>query len=202
MTEDSIVPKRILPKCSAMTKAGHPCPLPVISPEFPYCAAHIRSVKLDGHGRSRYEEGMPTELRRNFKSLATDGAKRDLTEETIFARTLLSHYIEKLEKSKDMQGNMVIPEKDADKILQILQTIRMLTESQAKVNPDRVVSIGDMKTIITRIIQIVRDNVPADRMDIREKIVSDISRFCMQDLMAKSMEIPFGSSVPKSNGPG
>jgi hypothetical protein len=176
--------------------------MPVLSPDFPFCASHIRNVKLEGGGKPRYEEDIPTELQKGYKAMVNDGNKRDLSEEIALARTLLNHYIQKLNESKDLQGKMVINEKDAEKILQALHMTRMLVESQSKVNPDRVVSVGDMKAIISKVIEIVRNRVPMDQMSLREHIVGDIQRYCMSDLMAKALEVPFGSSVSrKSDGP-
>jgi len=188
-------------RCQTLSKAGNPCGMPVMSADVPYCYLHLPQANLNGKRLERYNDSLPKELKGDFDKISGDINSKDLSEELATARTMLSHLLRQWEKTRNSKGNLDVTAEQLDMAMKCLHLIKTIAESQAKINPERVVTIEDMKNILLQVIDIIRSNIPAEMKVIRERIVYDINKYAMADLLSRALEIPFGSTIPTKKNP-
>lgn len=192
-----MIPERKTNTCMYLSKSGNVCGQPVVSEDYAFCAEHVHQTDIKNQS-DRYDESLPTELLTEYRQQIASPNSKDMSGELAAARTIVASYFRKLESTRTEEGKMVLNNEDMDQIMKAISLTVRVIESQSKVNPDKVITLHDMKKIVEAIIEIIRRNVPVSMMDVRAKIVRDIQKFCMADMISRATEIPFGStSLPK-----
>jgi hypothetical protein len=184
--------------CRVLAKSGQPCGQPIISDTIPYCYMHMREADASGQSR-RYFEVAPDELKRELRQHADDAGFKDLTGEIAVARAILSILVKKMETHKETDGSLKIDKGDAELIEKYIYLIKGTVESDAKVRPPQVITLHDMRKLIGDIINIIKAHLGPENRTARERIVTEIQKYCMADLLNRAMEVPFGGT-PKQRG--
>lgn len=183
---DIVVAKDI---CQSMTRKGKRCNQTTV-PGYPFCINHIKSGIVSTQ-HDRYSGAMPFTVKPHYDHQLEDGNPKDLTEELAQARGWLRWYLEKLQKN---QGQEAVVTADMGIVISLLEKISNLAEKHAKINPERVLTVPDVTNIITRIIDVIIENVPQEQAAMREKIVDGIHK-AMSDLLVTAETQQIGSEL-------
>jgi hypothetical protein len=184
--------------CKVLSKNGKPCGQPVVSEGIPFCYLHMRETDNTGRAR-RYFDVAPAELQEALNQQIDEMGHKDLTGEIAIARAIVSFILQRVETRRDTDGKITFTKEDTDTIERYLYVIKGSVESQAKVNPPQVITFNDMKKIITDIIGIIDSNLPREMSTARARIVREIEKYCMTDLITRAMELPFGGTPKKQH---
>ena len=160
--------------------------MPVVAPGYPFCYLHVKNGSMVTH--DRYSNAMPVDLDTAHQHQLLDTNPKDLTQEIANLRALLrTFYNKKKDDSAPLDGDMIMT------ALQITDVIGRQVERQAKINPDRVITVPQAMAIVSKILDSINARLPVDQMAIREAIVRDI-----RDAIAEMLE---GSTdlVPGAN---
>jgi hypothetical protein len=192
MSEDSAI--AISEACIHPGDNGKACGAPAVSADMPYCYFHMKEVGDNGKV-VRYFDLLPSELRADFEQHLQGTNQKDLSGELAMFRTIMSFIVKKMDKDRDENGNVVLNRSTVEQIREFGLLIKNTVEAQAKVNPDKVISLADMKKIVMDILQIIGNSVPAG--DMRDQLIKDIQKYCLADLLNRAIELPPGGSMPK-----
>lgn len=180
--------------CQAVTKKGNVCNQPVVA-GFPFCYNHISSGSMIVKTHDRYSSAMPEHLGEHYQHQLLDDNVRDITEEIAGLRALLRYWLNKVRNSVDANGQpSPLSPDDVVIITNLNEKVTRLVETYSKINPERVVTVPDVLAIITRIMDIINEKIPQDRVDIRAEIVEGIKR-ATAELLTTSTEHTFGSET-------
>jgi hypothetical protein len=138
-----------------------------------------------GRGTNRYGHNLPDTLRRDFEEMLEDADHKNLVPEIANIRALVGKLLQQT-SAIDEEGNVVISKKDLEYVYAGTKLIGELTEKQSKISPDKFVPVAEVMRIITDIVDIVRTNLPADMMPIRERIAGEIQRYCMGQVLNRA----------------
>jgi len=191
MTESSNLPA-LRSKCQAITKAGVACDQPVIRPGFPFCHAHIKYGSGMVKSHDRYTSALPLDLQPHYTHQMSDDHPQDLREEIAMLRAVIRDISTKIV----LQPGEDIPVEKFQKIVTAIESVGRTVERQAKVNPERVVSINNVMSMISRVVDILNENIPKDQMDLRHKIVNAINKHVVSELLASSTVNTFPGMTP------
>ena len=185
----------ISPGCQALIqrgpRRGQQCGAATVT-TYPYCHQHLREIAQPARN-DRYMSKTPQELRQHFEDMLEDPHPRDLIPEIANLRTLVGHVLEQAGVIGE-NGQLSMSKKDLEYIYAGFKLIGELTERQSKINPEKFVPVPEVMRIITDIIDIVRNNIPADMMPVRERIAAEIQKYCMSKVVDRE-------EGPESNGP-
>lgn len=180
----------VVRRCIAQTKKGNVCGAPTIDETLPYCYNHMKNVGTPtGQQHQRYMQHMPESVREDFAWQMEDDNPKDLMQELAMSRVILNKIWQRIEAT----DGQVVTDKDIQMMLAIKELIRRIADTQARINPDKVVTIADAMKAITEIIEIIRKTIPSEMVQLREKIVSEIQRFVVAELTSKSTDLTYGS---------
>lgn len=175
----------LVARCQALTKKGNVCGQPTI-PGFPFCMNHINSGSGVGKTHDRYSTSVPISVIPHYEHQLQDDKPRDLTEEIAMQRASLRTLLKQMQDNAD-NGHVNLSKEDIGVILQTTEYIGRMVERQVKIAPERVVSVQDVLTIVSRIIAVIHEKVPQELMDVRSQIVAGINR-CASELLSTSVE--------------
>jgi hypothetical protein len=200
-------------RCRALAHSGQPCGQPVVSDDMPYCAMHIQKTQ-DAAREARYLASLPAELRGMFQEQLASGDVKDLTAEIAAARTSLGILFQQIDQDRT-NGTMTITREQRDAMRDALNTIRGLVETQAKVKPDQVITLYEMRLIIGDIVGIIggaldqldrklegiHQHVPPEKMaelhGVRTKLVKDIQKYAAGEMVSRAMVVAYGAPTPR-----
>lgn len=91
------------------------------------------------------------------------------------------------------RGKIIMSGEHADTIMKAIASVKGAVESHAKVNPDWVITLADMRDIIGDIIRIVDMAIPREFTDVRRQVVTELKEYAGKRLMSKAMEVAFGA---------
>ena len=175
------------------------CQDKAVSADYPYCFKHLRQRgNPAARHAGRYEDSMPEVMREKYEHQLADDRPQDLNPEIAQTRALIDLQWERIRNIVDEAGNVVVTFKDLEYIMALKEQIRKLTETQARVNPEGFVPIGDVRTIFADMISIIRKHIPSDQMQIREKLVAEIQKYCVGEVETKSVMVTAGNQ-PRAN---
>ena len=170
------------------------CQDKAVSADYPYCFKHLRQLGNPAARRAgRYEDSMPDTMREKYEHQLADDRPQDLNPEIAQTRALIDLQWERIRNVVDEEGKVVVTFKDLEYIMALKEQIRKLTETQARVNPEGFVPIGDVRTIFADMITIIRKHIPSDQMQIREKLVAEIQKYCVGEVETKSVMVTAGN---------
>jgi hypothetical protein len=198
--------------CRYVAASGRPCGQPVVE-GLPFCAMHVQKTQ-DAEREARYLQVLPVELRGMFKEQLASGDIKDLSAEVAAARVSLAVIYEQIEKDRN-NGTITVTREQRDAIRDALNTIRGLVETQAKVKPDQVITIYEMRVIIGEIvgmigqalddldtkIESIHRHLPADKIaelrGVRTVLVRKIQNYAREGLTTRAMTMAYGAPPPK-----
>ena len=193
--DNELVPQQAT-GCQAKTDAGNVCGDPVYGPGIPFCINHYRGVTT-GRRSKEYEQHLPSELRDKFERQLADPSPTDLSADIARLRAG-SILLDELLSQKVYQAKMSgIPIKAEEfeswtaKTIQISESLRRLSESQARLFPARVVGLGRIKEIIGNLMMIIRKEVKED--ETRKRIMDGFQQIAIALEQGASELIPGGS---------
>jgi hypothetical protein len=128
---------------------------------------------------------MPSAVKDHYNHQLGDNNPKDLTEELAAVRGWLRWYIDKV---KSNTGDDAVTKEDMGVVISVIEKISNLVEKHAKVNPERVLTVADVTAIITRIIDVIVENIPQDQMAIRGKIVDGIHKATAELLLTANTQ--------------
>ena len=179
-------------RCIAQTNKGNVCGAPTVDPLLPFCYNHLKVIGSVKRHHPRYEKNLPENITQEYDWQLQDANPKDLAQEIAMTRAILSKIYEKI---KDTDGMMT--DADMKKIFGMHELLRRMSDTQARINPDKVVLITDVLKIITDVIQVIRANLPNEMVQVRERIVADINRVCVGELMEKAGELVYSGDTEK-----
>lgn len=179
MTDD----KALVARCQALTNKGVPCNQPTL-PGYPYCYNHIKSTSIH-KVHDRYSGAIPAELQDHYQHQRMDDKPKDLSEEITCLRALLSKFL-------TAQGGNIHDHDNIMTIMQLIEGLGRTVERQSKIVPERVVTVADVMTVISRIVQVIDTTIPREQIEIRNKIVGGIQK-CATELLSTSSDFTFGN---------
>ena len=101
-----------------------------------------------------------------------------------------------LREAEEASKFKLTPE-DAELVMRAIHIVKSTVESQAKVNPEWVVTLGEMKEIIDDLIDVIDGALPAEQLDLRAKVVQNIEERIKSRLTARAIQVGFGARPEK-----
>jgi len=184
MVDGLMVPQQEV--CQARTKSGGRCHMPVVAPGYPYCYLHIKDGTPITH--DRYSNAMPTGLEVAHQHQIKDNKPKDLTQEIANLRAVLRTFYDDMKNN-----NKPLTPDDIQTILQISEGIGRTVERQSKISPDRVLTVPQAMTAISKIVDSINARIPAENMAVREAIVRDI-REAVSELVSGATDFVYGNN--------
>jgi len=172
--------------CTARTRAGRQCHMPVVAPGYPFCYLHIKNGEAVVH--DRYSNAMPTNLEAAHQHQLADNAPKDLTQEIANTRALLRTFYDDFKTN----GKPMTPD-DIQLVLQMIESVGRSVERQSKLHPDRIITVPEVMSIITKIIDIINAKLPLDQLQVREDILREM-KTVISDMQSTSQEFVYGQT--------
>lgn len=183
-------------KCQASTEAGNVCGQPTMGPGIPFCANHYTGV-TSGRKSKGYPDHLPDEIREKFEQQLSDPTPTDLTADIARVRAA-SILLDELLKNKvalAKQSGQSIKEEEfemwASKITHMSESLRRLSESQARLFPGRVITLRRMQEILGSMMAIIRKTVKDE--EVRKEIMMGFHQIAIALDQGASELIPGGS---------
>ena len=127
-------------------------------------------------------------MREKYEEQLADGRPSDLVPELANIRALLNVHYERITNTISPDGHIEVTNKDLAIILELIDQIRRLAETQSKINPEKFIPVADVERILRDMIEIIRSAIPQDQVQLREKIAMAITKYCMDELSARTVE--------------
>ena len=165
-----------------------------ISSDYPLCFKHMRQIGNPAARKAgRYEDNMPDLMRERYEHQLADDRPQDLNPEIAQNRALIDLQWDRIRNTVDEDGKVVVTFKDLEYLMALNEAIRKLTETQARVNPEGFVPIEEVRTIFSDMVNIIRKVIPSDQMSMREKLVSEIQKYCGGEIETKVVMVTAGN---------
>jgi hypothetical protein len=180
--------------CTAITKKGKPCEQPEIAPGFGLCHAHVRYNPINLPKRSRYLANLHAELQSKFKYQSQDANPKDLQEEIVLLRTYLDQMHHQLANQDKIDSDTLVA------CMNIVELLGRTIERHAKINPERMIPVPVVMTMVSKIIDILNETIPRENVDLRQSVVNAINKYVVTELMAESTVYRLPGSTDTDNG--
>lgn len=158
-----------------------------VSPGYPYCYKHVAIVGAPNKRHKRYEDNLPELVKQQYEHQLEDDKPGDLIPELANLRALINIRFDNIRNTVTPEGTIQVTDKDLVFVMEAFERVRKLAETQARINPKEFVPIEDVKRIIKDMVDIIRRSIPNEQIKLREQIVANVQRYCMDELAAKSV---------------
>lgn len=169
------------------TSTWRRCGKKTLGPGYPYCYSHVQEVGKPSERHTRYQKELLGPLRTHHEHHLKDDKPTDLDPELAMARSLLSTWHETLLNNPD--GTFTLTVKDMVMLKALIEQIRKLADTQARINPKQFVPRAEVDRFVGDLMSIIRQNIPAEYASMREALVAAIQRYAKNELEAASVEV-------------
>lgn len=97
----------------------------------------------------------------------------------------------------ERNSKALLSPENAELLMRSIHIVKSTVESQAKVNPEWVVTLAEMKEIIDSLIDVIDAALPAENLELRAKVVNSIEEQIKSKLTARAIKIGFGAQPEK-----
>jgi hypothetical protein len=91
------------------------------------------------------------------------------------------------------EGRAFVSVEVAELIGKFIGRVTSTVESQAKVNPEWVITRDNMRKILEDLIRVIDQALPREMTELRAKVVGDIKEYCMTQVESRKVEVAFGA---------
>jgi hypothetical protein len=91
------------------------------------------------------------------------------------------------------EGRTFVSIEALEVIGKMIGRVTSTVESQAKVNPEWVMTRVDVAKILDELVLVIDRDIPREMMEVRTKLMSDIQRYCLDQLKSRGMEMALGA---------